>query len=111
MSHPKIIKAGFKTPPLESLLGRGPPKRQKRESLFLLHIVFNITFLFSLFKNFISSLMPAFACLIITKAKQNRKNQSDNSKNLIQLWPQDNWRYRKQSHDAVPENVISGHTH
>lgn len=30
MSRPKTIKAGFKTPPLDALKGRGPPRHQKR---------------------------------------------------------------------------------
>jgi len=34
MSEPKTIKAGFKTPPLAALLGRGPPERKKRDRFF-----------------------------------------------------------------------------
>jgi hypothetical protein len=34
MSEPKTIKAGFKTPPLVALLGRGPPECEKRDRFF-----------------------------------------------------------------------------
>jgi len=30
MSQPRIIKTGFKSPPLDSLKGRGPPTGEKR---------------------------------------------------------------------------------
>lgn len=34
MSQPKTIRAGFKSPPLDSLKGRGPPTTKKRDSFF-----------------------------------------------------------------------------
>ena len=35
MSPPKIIRTGFKSPPLDSLKGRGPPTGKKKDSFFL----------------------------------------------------------------------------
>ena len=34
MSQPKTIKTGFKSPPLDSLKGRGPPAKKRKLSFF-----------------------------------------------------------------------------